>query len=144
MKLSGVDELFSRIYRLQDQLEDPLAPLELAGELIEKSIKTNIDVGGRPAAYTPLAASTIAARARRGTGSKPLYDTGEMYGGITHIVQGDSVETGSDAGQAKRLHFGYPGHVGPGGSRTPARPFVMVQPEDHDPIKAIFATHYAS
>ncbi len=143
MKLSGIDGLFTRIYRLQERLDSP--PMEAAGEIFVASIRKNIDVGGRPT-FKPHAASTIASRNRKG-GAGPqmiLRDTGAMYDGIEAIFGADHVEAGSDAVQAKRLHFGYPGHDGPGGSETPARPFVMSQSEDMDAIGELFSAHYAS
>lgn len=136
MQLLGVENLFARAFRLEERLRDQKTPLTGAGKLMRGSIETNIASGGRPT-FTPLAASTIAARARRGTGSTPLYEYGNMVGGIREIVSSDSVEVGSDAAQANRMQYGWPNH-------TPARPWVMFQSEDIDGIESLFTQHYIS
>lgn len=141
MRFTGIDKVFSRMYRLQERLDSP--PMEEAGEIFVASIRKNIDVGGRPR-FKPHAPSTIASRNRKGGPHMILRDTGEMYDGIEAIFGTDHVEAGSDAVQARRLHHGYEGHEGPGGSVTPARPFVMIHPEDVEAIDELFSTHYGS
>src|SRR4051812_41296275 len=97
MRFSGIDKVFSRMQRLQDRVDDPSEPFATAGQKLVESLQTNIDSGGRPTAFKPLAESTLASRRRRGTGDKPLYDTGAMRDGIRFIPHGDSEEAGSDA-----------------------------------------------
>jgi len=135
MQLQGLDNVFAQIYRLEDRLADSKTPLAASGQVMQASIVSNVMTGGRPT-FTPLAASTIAARARRGTGSTPLFEYGNMVGGLETIVTDDSAEAGSNAVQANRMQYGWPNH-------TPARPWVMYQPEDIDAVGEIFMRHYS-
>lgn len=145
MKFTGTDQVFSRMSRLMNRLDNPELPLKDAGEYLRESVDTNFEVSGRPRRWRALAASTLRARRRRGNSSdKILVDTGAMREGIETVMHGDSVEVGSNAVQARRLHWGYPGGAGRGHSKTPARPFVLIQSWDVDAAGEIFSRHYRS
>jgi len=70
-------------------LEDPFAVdkgLNAAGLMAQASVKNRIrnSVG-----FAPLAASTLAARKRKGAkGQKPLIRTGQLLNSITYVVKG--------------------------------------------------------
>jgi phage gpG-like protein len=143
MRFSGVDSAISRFERLQQRLDDSEVPLSQSGDALKGSIEKNFDASGRPT-WPRLAASTLAARRRRGTGDTPLVERGDLKGSIHAVLHGDSIEVGTDKIQARRLNFGYLGGVGRGHSRTPARPFVMFQDEDKDAVANLFSRHYKS
>lgn len=64
--------------------EDPDKYLHMAGLTAQASIKAKITDGP----FTPLAASTVAARLVRGKKSdKPLIDTGQLRNSITYVLR---------------------------------------------------------
>ena len=145
MRFTGIEKVFNRTERLQERIDDSRPAFEEAGEYFKGSIDRNFEASGRPRRWQKLAASTLAGRRRRGNSSeRPLEDTGKMRAGIQAIVKSDSLEAGSDAVQARRQQHGWPGGKGRGNSRTPARPFVMIQTEDQDAVTELFSRHYRS
>ena len=145
MRFTGIDKIFARTERLQERIDDAKPAFEEAGEYFRSSIDRNFAASGRPQRWQKLAASTLAGRRRRGNSSeRPLEDTGDMRAGIQAIVGSDHLEAGSDAVQARRQQHGWPGGKGRGHSRTPARPFVMIQSEDQDAVAELFSRHYRS
>jgi phage virion morphogenesis protein len=115
------------------------------GYIMEEAIETNFDVGGRPK-WEPLKAVTLKMRANRGTspgrpfkgsmhrsligGNSPLILTGRLKNSIKVKVTSKRVIMGTNVPYAK-LHQ-------KGGTRTlngrlvriPARPFLVIPPED--------------
>lgn len=64
--------------------EDPDKYLHMAGLVAQASIKAKLTDGP----FLPLAASTVAARLRRGKKSdKPLIDTGQLRNSITYVIR---------------------------------------------------------
>lgn len=58
--------------------------LEAAGIVAQNGVRNKINTGD----FTPLAASTLRARKRRGrTGTRPLIDTGSLRNSITYVVR---------------------------------------------------------
>jgi phage gpG-like protein len=146
--IEGLDRLLRRVSRLETRITGEIEkPFKAAGTYMIGSIQRNFTASGRPAKWQALAASTIAQR-RRGKGRggvKPLIDTGRMKNSESMRVGSKQVEVGTNMVQAKRQHFGYPEGTGRGHSKTPARPFMMIQdPEDYDAIKEIFSRHIRS
>lgn len=145
--IEGLDRVFSRINRLHDRItRDIEKPFKASGTYMVGSIQRNFQAEGRPKKWTALADSTIERR-RRGKGKggvKILTDTAAMKNSMAMKLQTDGVEVGTGAIQAKRQHYGYPGGTGRGRSKTPARPFVMIQDEDRDVIAKIFSRHVRS
>jgi len=145
--IQGLGKLLSRIGQMATDTKRVERPLKAAGVYIVGSINKNFQQQGRPKRWTPLAPGTLAAR-RKGKGRggpKILIDKATMKNQVAFKVHSKGVEAGLNAVQARRLHFGYPGGSGPGHSKTPARPFVMLQqPEDIDYIgDKIFRNHIA-
>jgi phage gpG-like protein len=104
------------------------------------SIRKNFAVGGRPK-WTPLAAST---RRRKKGGGILIGESKKLSGGFKPVKKGNSVSVENDVIYGPRQNFGYKGGTGRGHSKTPARRFVMFQPEDIDDIGKIFRQHIAS
>lgn len=145
--LQGIDRVFARISKISANItRDIEKPMKAAGVYQLGSIERNFKVGGRPAKWKPLAASTIKGR-RRGKGKggvKVLVDTAALKNSMSMRVRATETEVGTNKVQAKRQHFGYPGGSGRGHSKTPARPYMLFQKEDIDAIGRIFSRHIQS
>lgn len=130
--------------RLQRDIKHVERPMKAAGTYMVGSIQRNFNAGGRPTKWKGLAASTIRQR-RKGKsgrgGIKILIDKAQLRNSHSMRMRSEGVEVGTNAVQAKRQHFGYPGGSGRGHAKTPARPFVMFQKEDPDAIATIFSRH---
>jgi phage gpG-like protein len=154
-EVQGLQNLIRRIHQLKSDMRNTERALSAAGAYMLSSIEKNFREQGRPVKWQGLAASTLAARARRGSrrrkANRPsgspqiLIDTARMKNqiGFKVVGGGTGVEVGLNAKQARRQHFGYPGGVGRGRAPTPARPFLLVQPEDVDVIGSFFKRHIA-
>lgn len=147
MALQGLERVLSRVNRLQRDIKHVERPMKAAGTYMVGSIQRNFNAGGRPTKWKGLASSTIRQR-RKGKsgrgGIKILIDKAQLRNSHSMRMRSDGVEVGTNAIQAKRQHFGYPGGKGRGHSKTPARPFVMFQKEDPDAIATIFSRHLRS
>jgi phage gpG-like protein len=144
--IEGLSSLLRRIEQMATDTKHVERPLNEAGEYLVGSIKKNILVGGRPQKFTPLSPRTIAARRKgRGRGGpKILIDRGRLLGSIQKSTTTDGVRVGTNVIYARRQHFGYEGGPGRGHSKTPKRPFVLMQqPEDVIKIGNIFERHIA-
>jgi phage gpG-like protein len=125
------------------------------GEHMLRSVEKNFSEEGRPDAWAtraPLASKTLirkvggvrramskrgglkAKAARKLAGNKILTDTGRLRRSITYRARRDHVMLGTNVVYARAHQFGVPG-------RLPARPFLMVQPEDLLKFKKIVAQH---
>ena len=142
--IEGLERVIRRVGQLATDTKHVERPLKEAGEYLVGSIKKNFLAGGRPRKWSPLAPSTLRQRRKgRGRGSaKVLIDTAKMMNAVDKRVATDGVRVGLNAVQAARHHFGYPGGTGRGRSKTPARPFLMLQqPEDVNAVGKIFMRH---
>ena len=71
-------------YALDKDKQRMTQQLNIVGLLAQNAVRAKINSGVEPA----LAASTIAARQRRGrTGTVPLIDTGQLRNSITYVVK---------------------------------------------------------
>lgn len=154
--VQGLSGLIRRIHQLKSDTRNTERAMAAAGAYMLGSIEQNFRAQGRPQKWQKLAASTLAARARRNSRRRKanratgcpqiLIDKGRMKNqiGFKVIGGGVGVEVGLNARQARRQHFGYPGGAGRGHSPTPARPFLLVQREDVEYIGGtIFRRHIA-
>jgi phage virion morphogenesis protein len=131
-------------------IEDMRVPLTKAvKQVMQPSIRRNFNVGGRPA-WEPLSEDTI--KAKRGD-ARILIDSGNLLFvasmfAIWTIT--DNSATVRDLPSmvrygkvhqkgAKKAGSGSNGTNGRGYVNIPARPFIMVQPEDEEKIREIFA-----
>jgi phage gpG-like protein len=154
-EVQGLQNLIRRIHQLKSDMRNTERALAAAGAYMLGSIEKNFREQGRPIKWQGLAASTLAARAKRGsrrrkanrpTGSPQiLIDTARLKNSIAFKVVGGGVgvEIGTNVKYAKRQQFGYPKGEGRGHSATPARAFLLVQPEDVDVIGSFFKRHIA-
>jgi hypothetical protein len=115
---TGLDRALRRLGELASDLKHIERPLKAIGVYLVGSVQKTIRSGGRPKAFTPLAASTIAAR-RKGKGrggAKILIDKAHLINSIdSHPVSsggGPGVAVGTNYGKlasgsiAETLHFG--------------------------------------
>lgn len=75
--VSALRELRNFEHRLQTALEDERVLRPIGIQLVETA-KTNIDEGGRPTPFKPLAPATKAARAKKGYDDRPMFKTGDL------------------------------------------------------------------
>ena len=73
--------------RLQSVLEDERVLRPIGIQLVETA-KTNIDEGGRPNAFKPLAPATKAARAKQGFDDRPMFKTGDLQQSLDFETSG--------------------------------------------------------
>jgi phage gpG-like protein len=141
----GIGRLIHRVGEIATDVTHVERALNAAGEYMIGSVKQTFAAQGRPKKWTPLAPSTLRSR-RHGKGrggSKILIDTAKMMNAVSKQVSTAGVAVGLNADQARRQHSGYPGGPGRGHSHTPARPFLVIQPEDVVKIGSIFERHIA-
>jgi len=147
--IEGMGLLRMRLAQLATDIKRTEKPLRAAGSVLVASITKNFQAQGRPEKWKPLAASTIEQRRKgRGKGGPQiLIDSGRLRNSIAYKLVSGGVTVGTNVVYARRQHFGYPmGGVGPvtpgrGHSHTPARPFMIMQPEDVTTIDKIFVKH---
>lgn len=108
---------------------------------MKASIERNFQASGRPKKWKPLAESTL--ERRKGRSPKILIDSSHLKNSMSDRLTSDGVEVGTNVIYAKRQHFGYPGGSGRGHSKTPARPFMLLQEEDIRDIGEVFKRHIA-
>lgn len=156
-KIQGLEELIARLQEIVGDVKHIRRPLLSAGVYMLGSIERNFQGQGRPTKWKPLSERTLASRrgarkarkkagAATGRGSRILIDMARLKNSMaTKVVDDQSVETGTNVVYGPRHQFGYipGGKKGRGQVKTPARPFLMFQPEDVDAIGRIFQRHIA-
>lgn len=141
----NLDQVIRRVGKLATDVRHVERPLDQAAEYAVGSIKRTILVGGRPKKFAPHAPSTLRSR-RKGKGrggAKVLIDRGRLLGSFDKKVTTDGARIGTNVVYAARHHYGYPGGPGRGHAKTPARPFMLLQPEDIEKIGKLFGVHVA-
>jgi len=170
IKDHGVQEMLARIQR---RVKDLTPAMRIIGEIVRTSIVRNFELGGRPRKWRPLSPVTLARRKGKkilmvqGLG-------GGLAGSIHWTAHSDRAVIGTDKAYAAVHQFGAKkGSFGTveaqvkahirrlkSGKRVsvrahtrkmklpwgdiPARPFMMVQPEDWEEIKAELAEFITS
>ena len=118
--------------RLRDaarRAEHMEAAFREVGEIALRSIRKNFDVGGRPRRWP---ARTTAYKGKRAN-NKLLIDTGRLLNSIAYFAHSRFVDVGTNVAYAATHHFGRGG--------IPARPFLMLQDEDNEPIRKAITDH---
>jgi phage gpG-like protein len=150
----GLTRAMRRIHQLATDTKHVEQPLKEAGEYMVGSIKRKQFLAGGTPKWSLLAPSTLRRR-RKGKGrggARVLIDKAILMGSVNKkvVASPPSVRVGvpDDSGpkggkRAKRLHFGYPGGAGRGHAHTPARPYVVMLPEDVNAIGRLFGRHVA-
>jgi len=130
--------------RAIDRMADLRPALRTAGNIMTRSFGRNFAAEGRPTKWAPLSPATIARR-RQGRGRlgiKILQDTGRLRestigrgaGAADHVydLSPRSLVIGT------RLIYAATHQFGRRDWKIPARPFVLVQPEDEQAIGLAF------
>lgn len=142
--IQGLQNLLKRVAELATDVTHVDRALEAAGEIAIASVIQNFQAEGRPEKWKALSPKTLAGR-RRGKGKggpKILTDSGRLRNSFSkRLVSGTGIEIGTNVKYAKRQNFGYPGGAGRGHSKTPARPFALLQNSDVDAIGMLFRKH---
>lgn len=111
---------------LQDIRDEGQAlPMDEIGNLLVESVHENFNAEGRPDSWEP----------RRDDNPWPiLRRTGALYNSISYSVFGDTVTVDENVG--------YGTFHDQGTSRLPARPFLLIQPEDEQAIMDLIARSF--
>ncbi len=150
-EFGGLDHLNKRLGEIAANARTVKRPLISSAVYMLGSIEKNFQAQGRPRKWSPLNPRTLASRRKRKAtaggdrqvrrGSRILIDTVRLKNSMSFNVEDESAEIGTNVVYAARHHFGYPGGKGRGRSKTPARPFLLVQAEDIRKIEEIFSRH---
>ena len=116
---------------IQERAGNLTPAMQIIGQIVRNSVLKNFMEGGRPK-WRPSK--------RAMQGGKTLVDTARLQNSITAKAFSDRAEVGTNVIYAAIHQFG--GKAGRGHKVTiPARPFLMVQPEDWTEIKAALTDH---
>jgi phage virion morphogenesis protein len=161
--IEGYERLLRRIGKLATDTRRVERPLRLIGELVISSVEQNFQAQGRPQPWTPLKASTLAAR-RKGKGAggaQILMNHGRLKRSVGQKIQlglpDSRVAVGTNVIYARRQQEGIDKTItatrkkatksgkSKGSwsvkAKTPARPFLMVQQQDKPRIFRLVTKH---
>ena len=114
---------------IQERIGNLKPAMSIIGQIVRNSILKNFMEGGRPK-WKPS----------KKQGGKTLVDTARLQNSITAKAFSDRAEVGTNVIYAAIHQFG--GKAGRGHKvNIPARPFLMVQPEDWTEINAALADY---
>lgn len=151
--IQGLENIIKRVHEIKTDMRRTERAMATVGAYMLGSVEKNFRAQGRPDKWPGLAASTLANRAKRNSrrrkanrvsgSAQILIDTARLKNSIQFRVIGGGVgvEIGTNVKYARRHQFGYPGGVGRGHARTPARPFLLFQDEDIKEIVNMFRRH---
>jgi len=155
-------ELGEDLEGISNRAKDCSVPMKIAAQILEASVIQNFEAGGRPSPWTPLAESTLLAKAPK---RKALIDSGRLFDSITSRFDAESAGAGTNVVYAAVHQFGHkfdktvdvPEHerrisrafgkpIAPKtvtvrahkmkmNTEVPARPFLLAQEEDIGDIK---------
>jgi phage virion morphogenesis protein len=123
-----------RLEALADRLSDLEGLLERVAPLAARAIERNFDAEGRPLPWPPLAPATLR---RKPPGLKILERTGRLRRSIRTRVEASAIVLSTDVPYAAAHQFGVPRH------RLPARPFLVLTPEDQEEVAQAVARELA-
>jgi phage gpG-like protein len=123
---SGVNLLAA----LQRRLQAPGELLAAAEPVVAGAIQQNFDEEGRPIPWPRLAPATLR---RKPAGLKILQRTGRLRRSIATRVEGGALIASTDVPYAAAHQLGVPG-------RLPARPFLVLAPEDGAAVASVVAS----
>jgi phage gpG-like protein len=141
LTVNGTDKVIANIGSLSLAIKDLRPAFKVARLLIMESVNRNFMEGGRPK-WLPLSPLTILRRTKgKGTGSaEPLRDTGLLMLSIGNpgskgidVLTEDTLRVGTNVPYAAAQNFGH--------KQIPARPFMVLQPEDEDKIVQAIREH---
>lgn len=123
-----------RLEALADRLSDLEGLLERVAPLAARAIERNFDAEGRPLPWPPLAPATLR---RKPPGLKILERTGRLRRSIRTRVEASAIVLSTDVPYAAAHQFGVPRR------RLPARPFLVLTPEDKEEVAQAVARELA-
>mgnify|MGYP002746159092 FL=1 len=122
IEINNVQQIATILERLANAAQDRVPLMRSIAGTMESAVLQNFDVGGRP--------KWLGLKYRQGT---PLVDTENLMNSITSYYDNDSAEVGTNEPYAAIHQFG--GKAGRGRKvDIPARPFLVLTPQDEDDI----------
>ena len=122
IELNNAQQIASILDKLANAAQDRTPLMRSIAGTMESAVLQNFDVGGRP--------KWLGLKYRQGT---PLVDTENLMNSITSYYDNDSAEVGTNEPYAAIHQFG--GKAGRGRKvDIPARPFLVLTPQDEDDI----------
>nr|DAI43178.1 MAG TPA: virion morphogenesis protein [Caudoviricetes sp.] len=122
IEINNVQQIATILERLANAAQDRTPIMRSIAGTMESAVLQNFDVGGRP--------KWLGLKYRQGT---PLVDTENLMNSITSYYDNDSAEVGTNEPYAAIHQFG--GKAGRGRKvDIPARPFLVLTPQDEDDI----------
>lgn len=122
IEINNAQQIASILDKLANAAQDRTPLMRSIAGTMESAVLQNFDVGGRP--------KWLGLKYRQGT---PLVDTENLMNSITSYYDNDSAEVGTNEPYAAIHQFG--GKAGRGRKvDIPARPFLVLTPQDEDDI----------
>lgn len=122
IEINNVQQIASILDKLANAAQDRTPLMRSIAGTMESAVLQNFDIGGRP--------KWLGLKYRQGT---PLVDTENLMNSITSYYDNDSAEVGTNEPYAAIHQFG--GKAGRGRKvDIPARPFLVLTPQDEDDI----------
>lgn len=122
IQTNGIDEIIKTLKLLASKTENNASLMRNIAGTMESAVLTNFDVGGRP--------RWLGIKYRDGS---PLVDTENLMSSITSDYDKDVAIVGTNEAYAAIHQFG--GRAGRGRKvDVPARPFLMLTPQDEEDI----------
>ena len=122
IEINNAQQIAYILNKLANTAQDRTPLMRSIAGTMESAVLQNFDVGGRP--------KWLGLKYRQGT---PLVDTENLMNSITSYYDNDSAEVGTNEPYAAIHQFG--GKAGRGRKvDIPARPFLVLTPQDEDDI----------
>lgn len=122
IEVNNAQQVGAILDKLANAAQDRAPLMRSIAGTMESAVLQNFDVGGRP--------KWLGLKYRQGT---PLVDTENLMDSITSYYDNDSAEVGTNEPYAAIHQFG--GKAGRGRKvDIPARPFLVLTPQDEDDI----------
>lgn len=122
IEINNARQIAAILDRLANATQDRTPLMRSIAGTMESAVLQNFEVGGRP--------KWLGLKYRQGT---PLVDTENLMNSITSYYDNDSAEVGTNEPYAAIHQFG--GKAGRGRKvDIPARPFLVLTPQDEDDI----------
>lgn len=122
IEINNAQQIASILNKLANAAQDRTLLMRSIAGTMESAVLQNFDVGGRP--------KWLGLKYRQGT---PLVDTENLMNSITNYYDNNVAEVGTNEPYAAIHQFG--GKAGRGRKvDIPARPFLVLTPQDEDDI----------
>ena len=132
IEINNAQQIASILDKLANAAQDRTRLMRSIAGTMESAVLQNFDVGGRP--------KWLGLKYRQGT---PLVDTENLMNSITSYYDNNVAEVGTNEPYAAIHQFG--GKAGRGRKvDIPARPFLVLTPQDEDDILEDVQAYYRS